>query len=88
MSPSWAPGCPELRRGPVRLQASDSVQGSLLSGEVWRGLVWLQASESVLCSRLTREARGLLLLVGVGQVECDVVPHLVEDPIVVLAVFC
>jgi len=61
VSPSWAAGCPDLHKGPVRLQGSDSVQGSLLSGEVWRGPVWLQASESVLCSRLSREARESLL---------------------------
>lgn len=36
MSPSWAAGCPELRRGLAKLQASESVLGSLLFREAWK----------------------------------------------------
>ena len=36
MIPSWATGCPELCSDLARLKASESVLGSLLSGEVWR----------------------------------------------------
>jgi len=35
-SQSWAAGCPELHRDPARLQESESILGSLMSGEVWR----------------------------------------------------
>jgi hypothetical protein len=36
VSLSCAAGCPEMRRDPARLQASESVLCSLLSGEAWR----------------------------------------------------
>jgi len=36
VGPSWAAGCPELSRDLARLKASESVLGSLLSGEAWR----------------------------------------------------
>ena len=57
MSLSWAASCPERRGDSARLQASESVLGSLLSGEAWRGPVWLQASESALCSLLSGEVQ-------------------------------
>jgi hypothetical protein len=87
VSPTWAACCPERRGDPARLQASESVLGSLLSGEAQRGPVWLHASESVLCSRLSGEAPWVAFAsAGDGPVECDV-PHLAEDP-VVLAPLC
>jgi hypothetical protein len=86
VSPLWAAGCPVLRRGLARLQASESVLGSLLSREAQRSLVWLQASESVLCSRLSGEVPWVAVAsVVYGLVECDVVLHLAEDPVVVPA---
>ena len=36
VGPSWAGGCPELRRDPARLWTSESVLASLLSGEAWK----------------------------------------------------
>ena len=49
----------------------------------------LWASETVLGSRLSGEAPWVALTsVGDGPVECIVVPHLEEDPLVVLAPLC
>jgi hypothetical protein len=53
VSPSWAASCPELRRDPVGLQASESILGSLLSREAQRHPAGLQASEFVLGSWLS-----------------------------------
>jgi len=57
VSPSWAAGRPERRGDPMRLQTSESVLGSLLSGEARRGPAWLQTIESVLGSLLSGKAR-------------------------------
>jgi hypothetical protein len=55
VGPSWAAGCLELRRDPVRLQVSESTLCYLLSGEACDP-ARLQASESILGSLLSREA--------------------------------
>ena len=69
--------------------AGECVLGSLLSGQVLRGPVWLQASESVLCSCVPGEAPWVAFApVGDGPVECDVLTHLAEGPIVVWAALC
>ena len=79
---SWLPG---LRRGPARLQASESVLCSLLSGEARRSPVLLQASESALCSWLSGEAPWIAVApIDDGPMEGDVVPHVVEDPVALL----
>jgi len=52
---SWAAGCPELRRDPVRLQVSESTLCNLLSGEACDP-TRLQVSESILGSLLSTEA--------------------------------
>ena len=45
----------------------------------------LQASESALCSWLSREAPWVAFAsIDDGLMESDVVPHVVEDPIVLL----
>ena len=80
MSPSWAASCPKRRGDLARLQASESVLGSLLSGESQRGPVWLRTSESALCNRLPGESPCVAFAsVADGPVECDV-PQLAKDP--------
>lgn len=48
--------------------------------------MWLQASKSVLCSQLSGEVLWVAFAsVGDGPMECNVVPRLVEDPLLCCA---